>query len=123
MSAILTRITRSSVLDTVKEDFVRTARAKGLAPRSVLLKHALRAALIPVVTILGLQFGALLAGSIITEEIFGWPGLGRGIIHAISERDFPMIQGCVLLIAVTYVAVNTLTDLLYTLVNPRVRLD
>ena len=89
MSAILTRITRSSVLDTVKEDFVRTARAKGLSPRKVLVKHALRAALIPVVTILGLQFGALLAGSIITEEIFGWPGLGRGIIHAISERDFP----------------------------------
>lgn len=123
MSAILTRITRSSVLDTVKEDYVRTAYAKGLAPRTVLIKHALRTALIPVVTILGLQFGALLAGSIITEEIFGWPGLGRGIIHAISERDFPMIQGCVLLIAVTYVVVNTLTDLLYTLINPRVRLD
>ena len=123
MSAILTRITRSSVLDTVKEDYVRTAYAKGLGPTTVLLKHALRTALIPVVTILGLQFGALLAGSIITEEIFGWPGLGRGIIHAISERDFPMIQGCVLLIAVTYVVVNTLTDLLYTLINPRVRLD
>ena len=123
MSAILTRITRSSVLDTVKEDYVRTAYAKGLPPRTVLIKHALRTALIPVVTILGLQFGALLAGSIITEEIFGWPGLGRGIIHAISERDFPMIQGCVLLIAVTYVAVNTITDLVYTLVNPRVRLD
>ena len=123
MSAILTRITRSSVLDTVKEDYVRTARAKGLHPRVVLLRHALRTALIPVVTILGLQFGALLAGSIITEEIFGWPGLGRGIIHAISERDFPMIQGCVLLIAVTYVAVNTVTDLLYTMINPRVRLD
>jgi ABC-type dipeptide/oligopeptide/nickel transport system permease component len=123
MSAILTRITRSSVLDTVKEDYIRTAYAKGLPPRTVLIKHALRTALIPVVTILGLQFGALLAGSIITEEIFGWPGLGRGIIHAISERDFPMIQGCVLLIAVTYVAVNTITDLVYTLVNPRVRLD
>lgn len=123
MSAILTRITRSSVLDTVKEDYVRTAYAKGLPPRTVLIKHALRTALIPVVTIIGLQFGALLAGSIITEEIFGWPGLGRGIIHAISERDFPMIQGCVLLIAVTYVAVNTVTDLIYTLVNPRVRLD
>jgi peptide/nickel transport system permease protein len=123
MSAILTRITRSSVLDTIKEDYVRTAYAKGLPPRTVLIKHALRTALIPVVTIIGLQFGALLAGSIITEEIFGWPGLGRAIIHAISERDFPMIQGCVLLIAVTYVAVNTVTDLIYTLINPRVRLD
>ncbi|MEE2828093.1 MAG: ABC transporter permease [Myxococcota bacterium] len=123
MSAILTRITRSSVLDTVKQDYVRTARAKGLSPLRVLIRHALRTALIPVVTILGLQFGALLAGSIITEEIFGWPGLGRGIIDAINSRDFPMIQGCVLVIATTYVVVNTVTDFVYTLVNPQVRLD
>jgi len=123
MSAILTRITRSSVLDTLGEDFIRTARGKGLSERAVLIRHGLRTALTPIVTILGLQFGALLAGSIITEEIFAWPGLGREIIEAIRTRDFPVIQGCVLLISLTYVAVNTITDLLYTLINPRVRLD
>jgi peptide/nickel transport system permease protein len=122
MSAILTRITRSSVLDTLGEDYIRTARGKGLSERSVLIRHGLRTALTPIITILGLQFGALLAGSIITEEIFAWPGLGREIIEAIRTRDFPVIQGCVLLISLTYVVVNTITDLLYTLVNPRVRL-
>lgn len=123
MSAILTRITRSSVLDTLNEDFIRTARGKGLSEGAVLIRHGLRTALTPIITILGLQFGALLAGSIITEEIFAWPGLGREIIQAIRTRDFPVIQGCVLLISLTYVVVNTLTDFLYTLVNPRVRLD
>lgn len=123
MSSILTRITRSSVLDTIGEDYIRTARGKGLSEWRILSRHALRTALIPVVTILGLQFGSLLAGSIITEEIFAWPGLGREVINAIRTRDFPVIQGCVLLIALTYVAVNTATDILYTLINPRVRLD
>ena len=123
MSAILTRITRSSILDTLGEDFIRTARGKGLSEIAILLRHGLRTALTPIITILGLQFGALLTGSIITEEIFAWPGLGREIIEAIRTRDFPIIQGCVLLISLTYVAVNTLTDLLYTLVNPRVRLE
>jgi len=122
MSAILTRITRASVLETARSDYVRTARAKGLREWQVVVRHALRTALIPIVTILGLQFGSLLAGSIITEEIFSWPGIGRALIQAIRSRDFPMIQGCVLLVAGTYVVVNTLTDVLYTLVNPRVRL-
>jgi peptide/nickel transport system permease protein len=122
MSAILTRITRASVLETLHADFVRTARAKGLSERGVLFRHALRAALLPVVTIVGLQFGALLTGSIITEEIFGWPGLGREIIQAIRSRDFPMVQGCVLVIAASYVAVNTVTDIAYTVLDPRVRL-
>ena len=123
MSAILTRITRASVLETLHADYIRTARAKGLSEHAALFKHALRAALIPVVTIVGLQFGALLTGSIITEEIFGWPGLGREVIQAIRSRDFPMVQGCVLLIASTYVMVNTVTDLAYTSADPRVRLD
>ncbi|HCP45751.1 MAG TPA: hypothetical protein DIU15_06900 [Deltaproteobacteria bacterium] len=122
MSAILTRITRASVLETVGTDYVRTARAKGLQEWRVLVQHALRTALIPIVTILGLQFGALLAGSIITEEIFGWPGIGRALIQAIRSRDFPMVQGCVLLVAGTYVVVNTATDVLYRFINPRVRL-
>jgi len=123
MSAILTRITRASVLETLHADYVRTAKAKGLSERAALFKHALRAALLPVITIVGLQFGALLTGSIITEEIFGWPGIGREIIQAIRSRDFPMVQGCVLLIAATYVAVNTATDVAYTIADPRVRLD
>jgi peptide/nickel transport system permease protein len=123
MSAILTRITRAAVLDTIREDFVRTARAKGLPEWKVVTRHALRAALIPVVTVLGLQFGALLAGSIVTEEVFGWPGLGREVVGAIRARDFPMVQGCVLLVAGSYVVVNTATDLLYAVINPRVRLS
>ncbi len=123
MSAILTRITRASVLETLHADYVRTARAKGVSEVGALFRHALRAALLPVITIVGLQFGALLTGSIITEEIFGWPGIGREVIQAIRSRDFPMVQGCVLLIATTYVAVNTVTDVAYTLADPRVRLD
>ena len=123
MSAILTRITRASVLETLHADFVRTARAKGVSEMRALFRHALRAALLPVLTIVGLQFGALLTGSIITEEIFGWPGLGREVIQAIRSRDFPMVQGCVLLIAATYVIVNTATDIAYALADPRVRLD
>jgi peptide/nickel transport system permease protein len=122
MSAILTRITRASVLETLHADFVRTARAKGLSEMATLFRHALRAALLPVITIVGLQFGALLTGSIITEEIFGWPGIGREVIQAIRSRDFPMVQGCVLLIAATYIVVNTVTDVAYTMADPRVRL-
>lgn len=123
LSALLTRMTRSAVLETIREDFVRTARAKGLPEMTVLFRHALRAALIPVVTILGLQFGALLAGSIITEEIFGWPGIGREMVQGIRTRDFPVVQGCVLWVASSYVVVNAVTDVVYTWVNPRVRID
>jgi peptide/nickel transport system permease protein len=120
MAAILTRILRASLLQVMNEDFVRTARAKGLAEKQVWLKHMLRNALMSVVTIMSLQFGALLAGSLITETIFSWPGIGRLTVQAIQTRDYPLVQGCVLVIAVSYVLVNFLTDLAYKLVDPRV---
>jgi len=120
MAAILTRILRASLLQVMNEDFVRTARAKGLTEKQVWLKHMLRNALMSVVTIMSLQFGALLAGSLITETIFSWPGIGRLTVQAIQTRDYPLVQGCVLVIAVSYVLVNFLTDMLYKLVDPRV---
>lgn len=121
MAAILTRMVRSSMLEQLSSDYVRTARAKGLSEAAVLYRHALRNGLIPVVTVIGLQFGALLAGAIITETIFSWPGLGRLTIEAIHARDYPLLQGCVLSIALTYVLVNFLTDLGYSLLDPRIR--
>ena len=121
MAAILTRMVRSSMLEQLSSDYVRTARAKGLSRRAVLYRHALRNGLIPVTTIVGLQFGALLAGAIITETIFSWPGLGRLTIESIHARDYPLLQGCVLSIAVTYVLVNFLTDLTYSFLDPRIR--
>jgi peptide/nickel transport system permease protein len=120
MAAILTRILRSSLLQATREDFVQTARAKGLSERRVWLKHTLRNAMLSVITIMGLQFGSLLAGSLITETIFSWPGLGRLTIQAIHMRDYPLVQGCVLVIAVSYVLVNFCTDLFYKLVDPRI---
>lgn len=120
MAAILTRMVRSGLLEVIHEDYIRTARAKGLSEGRVWLKHALRTALLSVITIVGLQFGALLAGSIITETIFSWPGIGRLTIQAIQTRDYPLVQGCVLFIAVAYLFVNLLTDLLYSLVDPRI---
>jgi peptide/nickel transport system permease protein len=120
MAAILTRILRASLLQTLREDYVRTARAKGLPESTVWLKHTLRNALLSVITIMSLQFGALLAGSLITETIFSWPGLGRLTVQAIQTRDYPVVQGCVLVIAVAYVLVNFVTDLLYQWVDPRV---
>jgi peptide/nickel transport system permease protein len=123
MAAILTRMVRSGLLETIHEDYIRTARAKGLSERSVWLKHALRNSLLSVITVIGLQFGSLLAGSIITESIFSWPGLGRLTIEAIQTRDYPLVQGCVLAIAVSYLLVNLMTDLLYRLVDPRIRYD
>lgn len=123
MSALLTRMTRASVLEVMRSDYITTARAKGAPTRVVVFKHALRNAMIPIITVLGLQAAALLAGSIITEEIFGWPGLGREVVGAIRTRDFPVMQGCVLLIATTYVTINLLVDMLYAWVNPRVRLQ
>ncbi len=121
MAAILTRMVRTSMLEELNQDYVRTARAKGLSERTVVYKHALRNALIPVLTVVGLQFGALLAGAIVTETIFSWPGIGRLTIQAINNRDYPVVQGCVLAIGLTYVAVNFLTDLLCSAVNPRIR--
>jgi len=123
MAAILTRMVRSSMMDVLEEDYMVTARAKGLPFRRVILKHGLKNALIPVLTIVGLQIGALLTGSIITEMIFAWPGLGRLTIQAIYTRDYPLIQGCVLVVAISYVLVNLLTDLAYTVIDPRIRYD
>ncbi len=120
MAAVLTRITRSSLLEVIQEDYIKTARGKGLSEWSVWLKHALRNSLLSVITIVGLQFGSLLAGAIITETIFTWPGLGRLTIHAIQTRDYPLAQGCIMLISVSYLVVNLATDLLYKFADPRI---
>lgn len=120
MAAILTRILRASLLQAMREDYVQTARAKGLGEKRIWLKHTLRNAMLSVTTIMGLQFGSLLAGSLITETIFSWPGLGRLTIQAIQTRDYPLVQGCVLVIATSYVLVNFCTDLLYKLIDPRI---
>ena len=123
MAAIVARMTRSSVLEVLREDYVMTARAKGLPEARIILKHVLRNAMLPVLTVVGLQFGALLAGSIITETIFSWPGLGTLMVKAIQTRDYPVVQGCVLVIALSYVLVNLLTDLLYGVIDPRIRYE
>jgi ABC-type dipeptide/oligopeptide/nickel transport system permease component len=123
LAAILTRMVRTSVIEELSADYVRTARAKGVSEAGVLFRHALRNALIPILTILGLQFGALLAGTIVTETIFSWPGIGHLTVQAINARDYPLLQGCILLIAVSYVIVNLLTDLVYAVVDPRVRFE
>lgn len=121
LAAILARMVRTSMLEELSQDYIRTARAKGLSERVVVYRHALRNALIPVLTVVGLQFGALLAGAIVTETIFSWPGIGRLTITAINNRDYFVVEGCILAIGLTYVAVNFLTDLLYSAVNPRIR--
>ncbi len=121
LAAILTRMVRTSMLEELSQDYVRTARAKGLSESTVVYRHALRNAMIPVITVLGLQFGALLAGAIVTEKIFSWPGIGRLTIDAISNRDYYVVQGCILAIGLTYIAVNFMTDLVYSLLNPRIR--
>ncbi len=121
LAAILTRMVRTSMLEELGQDYIRTARAKGLSERRVVYRHALRNALIPVLTVVGLQFGSLLAGAIVTETIFSWPGIGRLTLSAISNRDYALVQGCILAVGLTYVAVNLLTDLAYTLANPRMR--
>jgi peptide/nickel transport system permease protein len=122
MAAILSRMVRASMLEVLGEDYIRTARAKGLGPRTVIWRHALRNALLPVITLLGLQLGALLAGAVITEAVFSWPGIGQLVIEAIQRRDYPVVQACVLFISLSYVLVNTLTDLAYGWFDPRVRL-
>jgi len=124
LSAILTRMVRSSVIEELGEDYVRTARAKGLSERKVIYKHVLKNGLIPVVTILGLQLGVLLAGAIITEKIFNWQGLGLLLLDdGIGKRDYRLVQGCVLVISVTYILANSLTDLVYRWLDPRIRLS
>ncbi len=121
LAAILTRMVRTAMLEELGQDYIRTARAKGLSERTVVYRHALRNALIPVLTVLGLQFGSLLAGAIVTETIFSWPGIGRLTLSAISNRDYALVQGCILAVGLTYVAVNLLTDVAYTMANPRMR--
>lgn len=123
LAAITTRMVRASMLEEIQQDYVRTARAKGLPERTILVRHALRNGLLPVVTILGLQAGALLAGAIITETIFAWPGLGRLTVQALNARDYPLLQGCILTISLSYIVVNLLTDVVYSLVDPRIRYE
>jgi len=122
LAAVLSRMVRSSLLEVLGEDFVRTARAKGMPERIVVWKHALLNALLPVITLLGLQLGVLLGGAVITETVFSWPGLGKLTIDAILRRDYPVVQGTILVISVTYVVVNMLTDMVYGIVDPRIRL-
>jgi ABC-type dipeptide/oligopeptide/nickel transport system permease component len=121
LAAILTRMVRTAMLEELGQDYIRTARAKGLSERAVVCRHALPNALVPIVTVVGLQFGALLAGAIVTETIFSWPGLGRLTVSAISNRDYALVQGCLLSIGLTYVLVNLLTDMVYRWVNPRMQ--
>jgi ABC-type dipeptide/oligopeptide/nickel transport system permease component len=121
LMAVITRLTRSSLLEVLGKDYVRTARAKGLRGLTIVYGHALKNALLPVVTVVGVQFGALLGGAIVIEVVFSWPGVGRLIVNAISQRDFPVVQGSVLMLAVVFAFVNLLVDLSYGLINPRVR--
>ena len=121
LAAILTRMVRTAMLEELGQDYIRTARAKGLTESAVVWRHAFPNALVPIVTVVGLQFGALLAGAIVTEKIFSWPGLGRLVVDAISNRDYALVQGCLLAIGLTYVLVNLLTDLVYRWINPRMR--
>jgi ABC-type dipeptide/oligopeptide/nickel transport system permease component len=121
LAAILTRMVRTAMLEELGQDYIRTARAKGLPEHAVVYRHALRNAIIPVITLVGLQFGALLAGAIVTETIFSWPGIGRLTVSAIANRDYPLVQGCILAVGLTYILVNLLTDVLYTVANPRIR--
>ncbi len=123
LSAVVMRMTRSSMLEVLGQDFIRVARAKGLATRTVLLRHALRNALIPIVTVLGLQMGFLLGGVVITEQIFGLPGLGWTLLNGVYQRDYPVVQGTVMVFAVTFVLVNLFVDLLYTYLDPRIRYE
>jgi peptide/nickel transport system permease protein len=122
-TALLARMTRGALLEVLSQDYIRTARAKGLAERVVIFKHALRNALIPVVTVVGLEFGTLLSGAVITETIFAWPGLGQLLVGSILARDYPVVQGAVLLVAISFVLINLLVDLLYAAIDPRVRYD
>lgn len=123
MMAIIARLTRSSLLEVLSKDYIRTAQAKGLKRHMVVIKHGLRNALLPVITIVGIQFGAMLGGAVVTETVFAWPGVGRLVVNAISQRDFPIVQGGVLMMAVIFTFVNLLVDISYALVNPRIRYE
>lgn len=122
LAAIICRMTRNTLLDTLGEDYIRTAKAKGLPTYTIVFKHALRNASLPLITIVGLQFGVLLTGAVITEKIFDWPGLGTLILEALGNRDYPLVQGCVLVFSASYLLINLITDLIYKVTDPRVRL-
>ena len=121
--AIIARTTRSSMLEILRQDFIRTERAKGLSERKVIYKHAIRNAMVPVVTVIGLNFGLLLSGAILTETVFSWPGVGRLVVDAVYARDYPLVIGCILVFALVFVIVNLITDLLYTYIDPRIHYD
>jgi ABC-type dipeptide/oligopeptide/nickel transport system permease component len=121
--AFITRMTRSSLLETMREDYVRTARAKGLSKLAVLWKHVLRNALVPIATVVGLRFGYMLGGAVITETIFAWPGMGRLLVTAVEQRDIPVVQGVLLIFAASFVLVNLLVDILYAFIDPRIAYD
>jgi ABC-type dipeptide/oligopeptide/nickel transport system permease component len=123
LAAILARMTRATMLEELREQYVQAARARGVSKSRAVLRHAFRNSLIPVVTLLGLQFGAVLTGAVITETIFAWPGIGRLLIQSIGFRDYPLVQGCILLIALTYVGVNLATDMVYGVLDPRIRYE
>jgi peptide/nickel transport system permease protein len=118
--ATIARVTRSSMLEVLRQDFIRTERAKGLSERMVIYKHAVRNAMIPVITVIGLNFGLLLAGAILTETVFSWPGIGRYVVNAVNMRDYPVVQGCVLFFALMFVIVNLITDIIYVYIDPRI---
>lgn len=122
-AALIARITRSSMLDVLRQDFITTARSKGLSERVVIYKHALKSAFIPVITVMGLQFGTLLGGAVLVETVFTWPGIGRLMVDSILTRDYPVVQGAVLLLAVTFVLINIVVDVMYAFLDPRISLD
>lgn len=122
-TAIISRMTRSSVLEVLRQDYIRTARSKGLRERTVIISHALKNAIIPVITVVGLQAGTLMGGAVLTESVFNWPGLGRLMIDSILARDYPVVQGAVLLLAVSFLLINLLVDILYVFFDPRIRFD
>jgi peptide/nickel transport system permease protein len=121
--AMVARVTRSSMLEVLRQDFIRTERAKGLSERTVIFKHAVRNAMVPVVTVIGLNFGLLMAGAILTETVFSWPGFGRLVVEAVYERDYPLVVGCILIFAIVFVIVNLITDILYTYIDPRIKYE
>ena len=121
--AMIARVTRSSMLEVLRQDFIRTERAKGLSERKVIYKHAVRNAMVPVVTVIGLNFGLLLAGAILTETVFSWPGVGRLVVEAVYERDYPLVVGCILIFAIIFVIVNLITDIFYTYIDPRIKYE
>jgi peptide/nickel transport system permease protein len=121
--AIIARITRSSMLEVLKQDYIKTARAAGIPERTVVYRYALRNALLPVITVIGLEFGLLLSGAILTETLFSWPGIGKWIYNAIEARDYPAVQGGIFIIATTFVLINLVVDILYSIINPKIRLS